>query len=116
MVLVHRARCSVARSLDQSRSRRARGQIPFGETRSYQQQAQTVGKPKAVRAVGTANGANPLPIVVPCHRVVGKGGALCGFGGGLDKKRLLLDHEQQVLRTIKKRRRAAAADAESPSH
>lgn len=70
-------------------------EIPYGETRSYQQVAQVLGKPKAVRAVGSANGRNPLPIVVPCHRVIGSDGSLTGFGGGLDNKRLLLALEQQ---------------------
>jgi methylated-DNA-[protein]-cysteine S-methyltransferase len=68
-------------------------EIPYGETRSYAQLAKTIGKPNAVRAVGAANGANPLPIVVPCHRVIGSNGALTGFGGGLNAKRYLLDLE-----------------------
>ena len=67
--------------------------IPFGETRSYAQMAQAIGKDKAVRAVGAANGANPVPIVVPCHRVIGSGGKLVGFGGGLPLKRRLLELE-----------------------
>lgn len=67
--------------------------IPYGQTRSYSDIARKVGKPKAVRAVGAANGANPLPIVVPCHRVVGANGSLTGFGGGLPAKRFLLDLE-----------------------
>lgn len=67
--------------------------IPYGETRSYSDVARTIGKPDAVRAVGTANGANPLPIVVPCHRVLGADGSLTGFGGGLRVKRFLLDLE-----------------------
>lgn len=67
--------------------------IPYGETRSYSDVACTIGKPDAVRAVGSANGANPLPIVVPCHRVVGADGSLTGFGGGLRVKRFLLDLE-----------------------
>ncbi|MEM1435511.1 MAG: methylated-DNA--[protein]-cysteine S-methyltransferase [Pseudomonadota bacterium] len=64
--------------------------IPFGETRSYAQIAEQIGRPKAVRAVGAANGANPLPIVVPCHRVIGASGKLTGFGGGLPAKQHLL--------------------------
>jgi methylated-DNA-[protein]-cysteine S-methyltransferase len=64
--------------------------IPFGETRSYSQIAQQIGRPRAVRAVGAANGRNPLSIVVPCHRVVGATGALTGFAGGLDVKARLL--------------------------
>lgn len=67
--------------------------IPFGETASYSQQAARIGRPKAVRAIGAANGRNPLSIVVPCHRVVGANGSLTGFAGGLDAKRFLLDHE-----------------------
>jgi len=65
--------------------------IPYGETRSYGEIAAAVGRPRAARAVGTAIGANPLPIIVPCHRVIGKNGSLVGFGGGLRlKERLLL--------------------------
>jgi len=64
--------------------------IPFGQTRSYAQLAAQVGKPTAVRAVGAANGRNPLPIVVPCHRVIGADGTLTGFGGGLPTKQFLL--------------------------
>ncbi len=70
--------------------------IPFGQTRTYGQQAAAVGSPAAARAVGRANGANPLCVVVPCHRVVGGTGHLTGFGGGLDRKRRLLDHERAV--------------------
>lgn len=67
--------------------------IPFGETRSYAQQAAGLGNPKAVRAVGRANATNPLPIVIPCHRVIGSDGSLTGFGGGIEAKRWLLAHE-----------------------
>ncbi len=67
--------------------------IPFGETRSYQDVAIAINRPKAVRAVGAANGRNPLPIVIPCHRVIGTNGSLTGFGGGLPAKSWLLDHE-----------------------
>ena len=67
--------------------------IPFGEIRSYAQIAEAIGAPRAVRAVGAANGANPLPIVIPCHRVIGSGGKLVGYGGGLPLKKLLLDLE-----------------------
>ena len=67
--------------------------IPFGETRSYLDIARTLGQPTATRAVGSANGRNPLPIVIPCHRVIGANGRLTGFGGGLPTKRFLLDHE-----------------------
>jgi len=69
-------------------------QIPYGQTCSYQDIATRIGKPKAVRAVGAANGRNPLPIVIPCHRVIGANGSLTGFGGGLPTKRYLLDLEQ----------------------
>jgi methylated-DNA-[protein]-cysteine S-methyltransferase len=68
--------------------------IPYGVTISYGELARRIGKPQAMRAVGAANGRNPLPIVVPCHRVIGADGSLTGFGGGLPIKRLLLDLEQ----------------------
>ena len=68
--------------------------IPFGKVRSYKQIAETIGSPKAVRAVGNANGNNPIAIFIPCHRVIGSNGALKGFGGGLDAKRYLLSLEQ----------------------
>jgi methylated-DNA-[protein]-cysteine S-methyltransferase len=68
--------------------------IPFGETRSYAEIANAIGHPKAVRAVGAANGRNPISIVAPCHRVIGANGALTGFAGGLETKRHLLAHEQ----------------------
>lgn len=64
--------------------------IPFGETRSYSQIAQQIGSPKAVRAVGAANGRNPISIVAPCHRVIGASGSLTGFAGGLEAKQFLL--------------------------
>jgi methylated-DNA-[protein]-cysteine S-methyltransferase len=67
--------------------------IPYGQTRSYLQIAVSLGKPTATRAVGAANGANPIPIIVPCHRVIGADGSLTGFGGGLDIKRKLLELE-----------------------
>jgi methylated-DNA-[protein]-cysteine S-methyltransferase len=69
--------------------------IPAGTTVSYGQLAARVGRPAASRAVGAANGANPIPIVVPCHRVIGANGTLTGFGGGLPRKRWLLDHESR---------------------
>lgn len=68
--------------------------IPFGETRSYADIAAQIGQPKAVRAVGGANATNPLPLVFPCHRVIGSNGSLTGFGGGLPLKRWLLDFER----------------------
>ncbi|MDQ0456081.1 methylated-DNA--[protein]-cysteine S-methyltransferase [Rhizobium paknamense] len=70
--------------------------IPFGLTISYGELARRLGNPAAVRAVGTANGANPLPIVIPCHRVIGSNGSLTGFGGGLETKKWLLELEQAV--------------------
>jgi methylated-DNA-[protein]-cysteine S-methyltransferase len=69
---------------------RALQRIPYGETRSYSGIAREIGRPAAVRAVGAANGANPIPIVIPCHRVVGSNGSLTGFGGGIETKRWLL--------------------------
>jgi methylated-DNA-[protein]-cysteine S-methyltransferase len=72
---------------------RALSEIPFGATRSYADIALRIGSPKAVRAVGAANGRNPLPIVVPCHRVIGSNGSMTGFGGGLPVKQFLLLHE-----------------------
>lgn len=74
----------------------ALSRIPYGRTISYAQLAQWIGKPSAVRAVGAANGRNPLPIVVPCHRVIGADGSLTGFGGGLDAKATLLRLEGAV--------------------
>lgn len=70
--------------------------IPYGETRSYAEVARAIGRPTACRAVGAANGANPIPLVIPCHRVLGSTGTLTGFGGGLPVKRFLLDHEASV--------------------
>jgi methylated-DNA-[protein]-cysteine S-methyltransferase len=67
--------------------------IPYGETISYSQLAERIGDPRAVRAVGLANGRNPISIVVPCHRVIGADGSLVGYGGGLERKRWLLEHE-----------------------
>ena len=68
--------------------------IPYGETRSYLELAQAIGKPSAMRAVGAANGRNPISIIVPCHRVIGSNGTLVGYGGGLERKQFLLDLEQ----------------------
>ena len=67
--------------------------VPYGQTRSYRDVACAVGQPKAVRAVGAANGANPLPLVIPCHRIIGSSGGLHGYGGGLDVKARLLELE-----------------------
>jgi methylated-DNA-[protein]-cysteine S-methyltransferase len=71
-------------------------EIPYGETVSYGELARGLGKASASRAVGLANGRNPVPIIVPCHRVVGSDGSLTGYGGGLDRKRFLLALEQRV--------------------
>jgi len=74
---------------------RALQDIPYGETTSYGELARRVGTPKGSRAVGLANGANPIAIVVPCHRVIGASGSLTGYGGGLDRKRWLIEHERR---------------------
>ncbi|MEV6957945.1 methylated-DNA--[protein]-cysteine S-methyltransferase [Streptomyces sp. NPDC051207] len=68
--------------------------IPYGETRTYGELAELLGAPRASRAVGLANGRNPIGVIVPCHRVIGAGGSLTGYGGGLDRKRRLLDFER----------------------
>jgi methylated-DNA-[protein]-cysteine S-methyltransferase len=73
------------------------GRIPYGVTISYGELARRIGQPAAVRAVGAANGRNPLPIVLPCHRVIGSDGSLTGFGGGLPTKRFLLALEQRAV-------------------
>jgi methylated-DNA-[protein]-cysteine S-methyltransferase len=75
----------------------ALAEIPYGHTASYGQQAASIGRPRAVRAIGGANGRNPVAIVLPCHRIVGADGSLTGFGGGIEVKKWLLDHEQTVL-------------------
>jgi len=74
--------------------------IPYGTTLSYSELARRLGDPRATRAVGAANGKNPIPIIVPCHRVIGANGALTGFGGGLDRKRWLLEHEGALTTTL----------------
>ena len=70
--------------------------IPYGQTISYKELAQRIGQPSAMRAVGGANNHNPISIIVPCHRVIGANGALVGYGGGLDKKQFLLEHEKRT--------------------
>ena len=77
--------------------------IPYGETQSYADIAEQIGRPKAVRAVGAANGRNPLSIFVPCHRVIGKNGSLTGYAGGLAQKSVLLEIEQasQLLPSVR---------------
>jgi len=74
--------------------------IPYGETRSYADIARAIGRPTAVRAVGLANGQNPIAIIVPCHRVIGSDGSLTGYGGGLDIKRKLLELEGALSGTL----------------
>ena len=77
----------------------ALAEIPYGRIATYGQQAASIGRPKAVRAIGGANGRNPVAIVLPCHRIVGADGSLTGFGGGIEVKKWLLDHEQSTLRS-----------------
>jgi methylated-DNA-[protein]-cysteine S-methyltransferase len=77
-------------------------EIPYGETRSYGELARSIGKPAAVRAVGAANGRNPIGIIVPCHRVIGSNGKLVGYGGGLPMKQLLLDLEAEYAERFRK--------------
>ena len=71
--------------------------IPYGETRRYLQQAESILNPKAIRAIGQANSRNPIPIIIPCHRVIGKNGSLTGYAGGLDRKTRLLAHEHRFM-------------------
>ena len=80
----------------QQRVWRALAKIPFGETRSYGELARAIGRPSASRAVGAANGKNPISIIVPCHRVIAASGALTGYAGGLAAKRWLLEHEARA--------------------
>lgn len=85
-------------------------QIPFGETRSYSDLALQVGFPRAFRAVGTANGKNPIPIIIPCHRVIGTNGTLRGFAGGMERKIFLLELENQKKTQRQKMRQASYSD------
>ena len=71
--------------------------IPFGSTRSYMDIAKSLGDPKSIRAVGTANGKNKISIIIPCHRVIGTDGSLTGFGGGIQRKKWLLEHEAKYI-------------------
>ena len=87
---------AAAGSAFQQRVWKALAEIPYGQTRSYRDIAERIDSPKAVRAVGLANGRNPISIIVPCHRVVGANGSLTGYGGGLPNKQLLLDLERRV--------------------
>lgn len=76
---------------------RALAHVPYGRTWSYAQQATSIGRPTATRAIGAANGRNPVAVILPCHRIIGANGALTGFGGGISVKQWLLDHERSVL-------------------
>lgn len=84
--------------------------IPYGETIAYSEQACRIGNPKAVRAIGLANGKNPISIIVPCHRVIGKSGKLTGYGGGLDRKCFLLDLEGPTLNATHQARNIASCE------
>ncbi len=87
--------------------------IPIGSAVSYAKLAEQIARPKAVRAVGLANGVNPIGIVVPCHRVIGSNGSLTGYGGGLERKRWLLDHEGEHVRTASLQKHACSPLAHS---
>lgn len=80
---------------------RALAKVRYGRTASYAEQAASIGRPTATRAIGAANGRNPVAIVLPCHRIVGADGSLTGFAGGLQVKRWLLDHEQRITRSAR---------------
>ena len=90
----------------------ALAKIPFGSTCSYAELARRIGRPKAVRAVGSANGANPVFIIIPCHRVIGANGSLTGYGGGLPCKRWLLTHEGQAENQVREKNEKTS----QPSH
>jgi methylated-DNA-[protein]-cysteine S-methyltransferase len=90
---IERLQVATSGSEFQNQVWRALRQIPSGKTLSYGALAQKIGRPRAVRAVGLANGSNPIAIVVPCHRVIGANASLTGYGGGLERKRWLLQHE-----------------------
>lgn len=75
-------------------------EIPYGRTISYATQALRIGRPKAVRAIGLANGANPIAVIIPCHRVIGRDGSLTGFGGGLERKAILLRLEGAAMQPV----------------
>jgi methylated-DNA-[protein]-cysteine S-methyltransferase len=82
--------------------------IPLGETISYAQLAERVGRPGHFRAVGSANGRNPISLIIPCHRVIGSSGSLTGYGGGIERKRWLLDHEAAMASGVRRARKATA--------
>jgi methylated-DNA-[protein]-cysteine S-methyltransferase len=77
-------------------------QIPFGKTVSYGDVSKTIGNEKSIRAVGTANGQNPIAVIIPCHRVIGADGSLTGYSGGLWRKQWLLEHEQRIANGVQK--------------
>ncbi|MBP9812088.1 methylated-DNA--[protein]-cysteine S-methyltransferase [Candidatus Gracilibacteria bacterium] len=79
----------------QKKAWKALEKIPYGETRSYKEEALLAGNPKAIRAIGGANNKNPIVIIIPCHRVIGADGKLVGYGGGIERKKWLLEHEKQ---------------------
>lgn len=89
--------CALAGTAWQQAVWQAVREIPFGETRTYGEIAESLGRPHAARAMGRANATNPLPVVIPCHRVLGANGALTGFAGGVHIKQRLLEHEARVL-------------------
>lgn len=93
-----RTPCTLAGTPFQIKVWQELSKIPYGLSLSYQEVATKINKPKAYRAVGQANHCNPLPIIIPCHRVIGKSGHLTGYGGGLKKKSWLLHWEQEVVR------------------
>lgn len=97
-------RVQTAGTLFQREVWRALRKIPCGTTVSYAHLAKEIGRPAAVRAVGLANGSNPIGVVVPCHRVIGADGSLTGYGGGIERKRWLLDHESGASSTRRKQR------------
>lgn len=95
---------------------RALSSIPYGETRSYGEIATAIGNPRAVRAVGGANGRNPISIIVPCHRVIGANGSLTGFGGGVERKEWLLAHEARTRGTARSFRAGELFDGPPAGH
>jgi methylated-DNA-[protein]-cysteine S-methyltransferase len=88
--------------------------IPYGETRSYGEQAAKIGRPHASRAVGAANGKNPISIIIPCHRVIGASGKLTGYGGGLPMKQWLLEHERASVQPYLIQRPSSRSDGRLP--
>jgi len=81
---------------------RAIGEVPFGETITYAELARRCDRPSAARAAGAATGRNPITVIIPCHRIIGSGGALTGYAGGVDRKRALLELEARDARTVRK--------------